>query len=82
MKGDKKESRSRVILYNSTKFREDERRKKWHKGLGPEPIHIRGSGSAVGSFLIMYIHFWGVIKGLVVLQQTVQLLKEVFVPLA
>lgn len=28
MKGDKKESRSRVILYNSTKFREDERRKK------------------------------------------------------
>ena len=54
MKGDKKESRSRVSLYGGITLKEDERRKNWHKGLGPEPVHIRGSGRAVGSFLIMY----------------------------
>lgn len=53
MKGGKKESRNRVISYNSTTLREDERRENWRKGLGPEPIHIRGSGSVAGSFLIM-----------------------------
>lgn len=53
MKGAKKESRNRVVLCNSITLREDERRKNRHKGLGPEPVCIRGSGSAAGSWLIM-----------------------------
>lgn len=53
MKGDKKERSGRVILYKSATLREAERRKNGHKGLGPEPIYIWGSGSAVGVFLIL-----------------------------